>query len=97
MTRIISEDDLQAIYAQRDRLSQIISAMQRKQDVWWRAWGFFWRKPWRAPGPMLPPRGHRHLLNVVRSVAGWLRRAHDCQDPAVGCSCYPSFRMPKVD
>lgn len=44
------------------------------------------RKPWRA--------GHRPRWNRPREVWDWVRFAHDCQDPVVGCSCSGGFRFP---
>lgn len=32
--------------------------------------------------------------NQLRNLWSWLRYAHDCQDPRVGCSCAGSYRFP---
>lgn len=71
----------------RERLIWVVNAMQRKHDVWWRCWGVFWRKPWRA--------SHRPRWSRPLDVLDWLRKAHDCADPAVGCSCSGGFRYGK--
>lgn len=66
---------------QRDQ--QIIRAMQRRSDRN-PIRSFLWRRPWRAPG---------HV--PLRGFWQWLRNAHDCADPAVGCSCSGGFRYPR--
>jgi hypothetical protein len=66
-----------------ERDGQVIRAMQRRiarNPVL----DILWRKPWRAP----------HRPHGLRDLLQWLRLAHDCQNPAVGCSCHPSFRFP---
>ena len=65
------------------------------------------RKPWRAGwSPFVPfIRDYFYDLddyearvlwfaNQARNVCRWLRDAHDCQDPRVGCSCSGSYRFP---
>ncbi|MBB3041183.1 hypothetical protein [Nocardioides soli] len=83
------------LWDSRNRDRQAILAMQRRQDVWWRGWGILRRKPWRAShGPQIRGRSPRVALSNLRR---WLRAAHDCQDPAVACTCAGSFRFPTPD
>ena len=52
-----------------------------------------WRRPWRSSvGPGL---SRRHSLRInALNLWSWLRLAHDCSDPSVGCSCHGGFRYP---
>ena len=61
----------------------------------------FTRKPWRSghgPFERYARWVHRHRLAYlavqVANLVGWLRFAHDCQDPRIGCSCSGSYRFP---
>lgn len=70
-----------------DREREVIRAMQRRQARWHGPVGdFIWRRPWRSPVPV--PRPGRGLWS-------WLRGAHDCADPSIGCSCTGGFRFPR--
>jgi hypothetical protein len=73
-----------------EREREVIRSMQKKI---YRSpiRSFFWRKPWRAPSR---PVWHGNLWRYIGDFFSWIRVAHDCQDPAVGCSCHPSFRFP---
>jgi len=59
------------------------------------------RKPWRSKAPIFAgwhkfnPWYINIWINVLAPIS-WIRAAHDCQDPRVGCSCYGSYRFPKV-
>lgn len=50
-------------------------------------------------GPIILDWYESHVLwyaNQLRNLVNWIRFAHDCQDPQVGCSCTGSYRFPKV-
>ncbi len=49
---------------------------------WWRV-GILLRRPWRA----------RDVF-ACTTWRQWLFEVHDCQDPAVACSCSGGFRFP---
>jgi hypothetical protein len=73
---------------QLNREREVIRAMQQRQRRWHGPVGdFLWRRPWRSPAPV-PPLG-QGLIN-------WLRAAHDCSDPSVGCSCTGGYRFPRL-
>jgi hypothetical protein len=74
---------MSSIEAQLRREQAAIAAIHRRP--WWRV-GILLRRPWRSA---LRP------VNFTGLVA-WLRYAHDCQDPAVACSCSGGFRFPLV-
>lgn len=65
----------------------LLAQLRREQAVieamhrrpWWRL-GILHRRPWRA--------------SYFTNIWTWLRVAHDCQDPMIGCSCSGSFRFP---
>ncbi len=63
------------------REQAVIQAMHSRP--WWRI-GIVGRRPWRASWR---PR-------TLRQLWQWLTAAHDCRDPAVGCSCSGGFRFP---
>lgn len=59
------------------------------------------RKPWRAPtGPFqrydraVHRRPSAYVACQIANLIGWLRYAHDCQNPNIGCSCTGSHRHP---
>jgi hypothetical protein len=78
------------LWQARQRDQVVITAMQRRasrnpiRDL-------LWRRPWRSPSR--PTRGDT-LAITIRNYWQWLRMAHDCADPAVGCSCTGGFRFP---
>jgi hypothetical protein len=59
----------------------VIAAMHARPL--WRV-GILLRRPWRSPT----------RPQTIRDLWPWLRFAHDCADPAVGCSCSGGFRFP---
>jgi len=69
------------IEAQLRREQKVIEAIHHKP--WWKI-GILYRRPWRASWR---PR-------TLREIVSWLLAAHDCADPAVGCSCSGGFRFP---
>jgi hypothetical protein len=82
------------IEAERDVLEEqlrkeqaCIQAMHHRP--WWRV-GILRRRPWRSPTRRWPG---EPLLGYLWA---WLFVKHDCQDPAVGCSCQGGFRFPKA-
>lgn len=79
---------------QLEREREVIRAMQWRQRRWHGPLvDFLWRKPWRAPsGPHLSLRCDP-VVNLGNLI-GWLRFAHDCADPSIGCSCSGGFRFP---
>lgn len=60
----------------------------------------FWqRKPWRSGWVPTWRKSSdcewwRYPLILLGNWWGWLRYAHDCQDPRIGCSCSGSYRFP---
>jgi hypothetical protein len=78
---------------QLDREREVIHAMQRRYD---RPFPFdiLQRKPWRSPDPNLYLSNQHSLRVNVRNLYQWLRYAHDCADPSVGCACSGGFRFP---
>jgi hypothetical protein len=81
----IQTDCEKDLWDSRERDRQVIHAMQR------RIAGnplrdLLWRRPWRS----------NHGPQSVRHFFQWIRAAHDCHDPSVGCSCQPSFRFPPI-
>jgi hypothetical protein len=75
------------------RESEVIAAMQYRTSRWLGPLDIFWRKPWRSTSNP----GWRSDIAVEVNLSnwlGWLLMAHDCYDPAVGCSCHPSYRFP---
>jgi hypothetical protein len=58
----------------------------------------FKRKPWRSRVRPFAKRGNTpygvFIINQCYNLAGWVRHAHDCQDPRVNCSCAGSYRFP---
>lgn len=81
----ITTDTERTLFDAREREQEVIRAMQRRaarnpiRDL-------MWRRPWRAP--------HGPNWRSARDAWQWLRAAHDCADPAVGCSCSGGFRFP---
>lgn len=53
---------------------------------WWRV-GILLRRPWRREPIFGIPKSFKYLW-------GWLTLVHDCQDPAIMCSCSGGFRFP---
>ena len=76
-----TEEDHVDLTNQLRREQAVIQAMHNRP--WWRI-GILARKPWCASWK---PR-------TLRQLWQWLAAAHDCQDPAVGCSCTGGFRFP---
>jgi hypothetical protein len=76
-----------ALWNNNERDNAVIRAMQRRasrnpiRD-------FLWRRPWRSSS--------RPNLASLRDTWNWLAAAHDCSDPAVGCSCTGGFRFPRT-
>jgi len=71
------------LWEQLQRERQVISAMQhrtKRNPVR----DLLLRKPWKSP---TKPHGWRDFWQ-------WLVCAHDCSDPAVGCSCSGGYRFP---
>ena len=56
---------------------------------WWRV-GILRRRPWRSTIRRWPKE------SILSHLWAWLFVIHDCQDPAVGCSCSGGFRFPLV-
>ena len=81
-----AELNYQTVWDSRERDREVIQAMQRRADRN-SLRGLLWRKPWRS--------STRPNLRSVRDLLQWLRVAHDCADPAVGCSCNGGFRFPR--
>lgn len=60
------------------------------------------RKPWRSPNGTSTWRKApdcewwRHPLILLGNWRRWLRYAHDCQDPRIGCSCAGGYRFPRT-
>jgi hypothetical protein len=77
-------DSEQVLWDSRDRDREVIRAMQKRiarnpvRDL-------LWRNPWRSRS--------RPNLRSPRDAWDWLRKAHDCGDPSVGCSCSGGFRF----
>ena len=78
----------------RTRDAEVIHAMQQRQYRWHGPLlDMLWRKPWKSPtGPSWSL--NRSLRINASNLLGWLRNAHDCADPSVGCSCQGGFRFP---
>lgn len=72
--------------AQLDRERTVIAAMHRQRHL-----HILRRKPWRS---RVKPIEGSTLRVKISSLWQWLRKAHDCADPAIGCSCSGSFRFP---
>lgn len=73
--------------------AEVIHAMQERMHRWHGPLDILWRKPWKSPAPT----GWREGTTLpvkLRNVRHWLRYAHDCADPSVGCSCSGGFRYP---
>lgn len=83
---VASSDMARAIGEQLRREQRVIAAMHQK--AWYRV-GVLARRPWRSA--LRRQRGE----SILAWVWAWLTVAHDCADPAVGCSCSGSFRFPK--
>lgn len=75
----------QVIWRSRERDREVITAMQRRMARHPVRY-FLWRRPWRAPS--------RPNLRSLGDTMRWLRVAHDCADPSIGCSCSGGFRFP---
>lgn len=77
----------QIIWRSRERDRAVIAAMQRRiarnpfRDL-------LWRRPWRS--------NTRPNLSSLSDTLDWLRAAHDCSDPSVGCSCTGGYRFPRT-
>jgi hypothetical protein len=79
----------------KTRNDEVIHVMQRRMRRWHGpVLDLFWRKPWRSPSGPGVSRHYSPRVNLA-NFAGWLRNAHDCSDPSVGCSCWGGFRFPK--
>ncbi|MFJ8687397.1 hypothetical protein [Micromonospora wenchangensis] len=76
----------QAIWWSRERERNVIAAMQRRINRN-PIRGFLWRRPWRSSA--------RPNLRSLRDVAEWVRAAHNCADPSIGCSCTGGYRFPR--
>jgi len=70
------------------RACVVIQAMHDKP--WWRV-GILNRRPWRNPRKF---KEHGH--SFVSRLWNYCMTVHDCADPAVGCSCFGSYRFPKI-
>lgn len=76
----------------RYRDQKTIAAMQKKLGSNFIK-SFLWRKAWRSKTKSKAMRGDNLRITII-NLLSWLRYAHDCQDPAIGCSCHGSFRFP---
>lgn len=81
---IDKDDEIKILLRRRELDWECIRAMQQRADKFL-VFSIFWRKPWKS--------GHLPNWNSVRSVWDWIKYAHDCQDPAVACSCSGGFRF----
>lgn len=88
-------------YSEEAKLSrerEVIRAMQWRQRrwiSWFPGLGLLWRKPWKSPAPMAISIRIDTATNV-HNLVQWLRNAHDCSDPSIGCSCQGGYRFPSV-
>lgn len=57
---------------------------------WWRI-GVLLRRPWRAPASV---KNRGACESFLKWISDWFLVIHDCQDPAVACSCSGGFRFP---
>lgn len=87
---MLTDSELAKIYKEcLDRDREVIRAMQQRaarNPIR----HFMWRKPWKSPSKTHFSFSKIGFLNLI----SWLARAHDCSDPAVGCSCSGGFRFP---
>lgn len=92
--KLLEDHRYRRIYSERlQREGEVIRAMQYRFAHRHPIRHFFWRKPWRSTAPIGWSDG-KTLTVKVANLVSWLRFAHDCTDPAVGCSCHPSYRFP---
>lgn len=81
---------------QLEREGAVISAMQNRFAHNHPIRSFFWRRPWNSTAP-IPKLNQYGISTYLRELFSWLRFAHDCTDPSVGCSCRPSYRFPNPE
>jgi hypothetical protein len=80
--------------AQLEREREVIQAMRERGRRWHGPLlDVLWRKPWRSSGGTGVRCGRTWGVKLSNFL-GWLRNAHDCADPSVGCSCSGGFRHP---
>lgn len=86
----------QALQSQLDRERAVVRAMQYRFSHRHPIREFFWRKPWKSTAPR--PTLNRYGIGLyLQELLQWLRNAHDCTDPSIGCSCHPSYRFPNSE
>jgi hypothetical protein len=89
-----AEDLTAVLKVQLRREREVIAAMRRRQRKWHGpVLDLFWRKPWRSTAGVGVSRDRSVRVNLSNFL-GWLRNAHDCADPSVGCSCSGGYRHP---
>jgi len=88
----ISDKEIIDILENRRVLDQaVIKAMQDKLNSN-PIKSLFWRKPWKSNICLV--KGDTFII-TIQNLVSFIKYAHDCQDPAIGCSCTDSFRFPR--
>jgi hypothetical protein len=88
------EEHIKVLERRRSIDQEVIRAMQKKLSSRWNPIkDLLYRKPWRSRIKYHQLKGDYWWITII-NIWGWLCRAHDCQDPSIGCSCSGGFRFP---